>query len=324
MSSPSIPRLTLWLAAVALLTSIAGAAYTFWINPEVRFWKGAAQRKLEWCEKMRVKHGRVIGVVGGSSTTFGIDAALIEKKHGLPVANLGLHAGTGPEAIIGFGLAALEKGDTLIVSLEPGILTGPLSDPPNLGTQIAYALGLPEMIRWDRSQPEPMLPRELSRLQPGGENLITMLGKLFLGLPLYRYDLSNSLPGGLLITDERRDFDTQIHPDCAPPQIDLSEEARAFLARLREECSARGIQVAYLLPWVYSPPEKAEPLRQAHNQFLNQVEQILPVLREAKAGVHEIREDFADTNMHLTAEAAAIRSKILGVQVDISCKNGKL
>ena len=310
-----IPRLTLWLAAFALLTSLAGAAYTLWINPEVRFWKGAAQRKLDWCEKMRAKHGYVIGVVGGSSTTFGIDAASIEKKHGLPVANLGLHAGAGPEAIVGFGLAALKKGDTLIVSLEPGLLTGPLSDPPNLGTQIAYALGAPEMIRWDSSQPRPVFLRELTRLQPGGDNLITMAGKLLFGMPLYRYDLSNSLAGGLQITDERRDFETHDNPDSAAPQIDLSEEARAFLTRLRDECATRGIHVAYLLPWVYSPPEKAEPLRQAHKRFLSQVEQILPGLQDDQLGVHEVREDFADTNMHLTAKGAVEKSHNLANKI---------
>lgn len=67
------------LATVAILTSILGLSYTFWINPEIQFWKGAAQKKLAWCAKMRAKHGYVIGVVGGSSTTFGIDAAWIEK-----------------------------------------------------------------------------------------------------------------------------------------------------------------------------------------------------------------------------------------------------
>lgn len=311
MHSPGIPRLALWLASIALLTSLAGAAYTLWINPEVRFWKGAAQRKLDWCEKMRAKHGRVIGVVGGSSTTFAIDAASIEKNHGLPVANLGLHAGAGAEAIVGFGLAALQSGDTLIVSLEPGLLTGPIADAPNLGTQIAYALGLPEMIRWDSAHPGPKLPAELTRLQPGSDNLITMAGKILLGMPLYRYDPSNSLPGGLQVTDERRDFKTQDYTDASPPQIDLSEDARAFLTRLREECAERGIQVAYLLPWVYSPPQNAGSLRQAHNRFLNQVEQILPVLREEQYGVHEVRDDFADTSLHLTSTGSEKRTQKL-------------
>ena len=51
--------------------------------------------------------------------------------------------------------------------------------------------------------------------------------------------------------------------------------------------------------------------REIHSRFLDQVEQILPVLRENKRGIHEIRNDFADTAMHLTAEGATKRPEVL-------------
>ena len=74
---------------------------------------------------------------------------------------------------------------------------------------------------------------------------------------------------------------------------------------------SRGIKVFYILPWVYSHPNQASRAREIHSRFLDQVEQILPVLREDKRGIHEIRDDFADTAMHLTAGGARKRSEVL-------------
>jgi hypothetical protein len=79
-----MPRLTLTLLAIALLAAIAGATYVLRFNPEMDFWRQAAERKLAWADQMRRTHGRVIGVVGGSTTTFGVDAGLMEKEAGLP------------------------------------------------------------------------------------------------------------------------------------------------------------------------------------------------------------------------------------------------
>jgi len=94
-----MPRLTLLLLIVALLAAAAGATYALRLNPEMDFWKEAADRKLAWVHEVRAKHGYVIGVIGGSTTTFGIDAETLEREHGLPVANLGLHAGMGSQLL---------------------------------------------------------------------------------------------------------------------------------------------------------------------------------------------------------------------------------
>ena len=81
--------------------------------------------------------------------------------------------------------------------------------------------------------------------------------------------------------------------------------------KLKKTADARGIKVLYVLPWVYSHPNQACQAREIHSRFLDQVEQFLPVLREDKRGIHEIRDDFADTSMHLTAEGATKRSEVL-------------
>ena len=306
-----IPRLALLLIALAILTGIAGACYTLWINPEIHFWKGAAQKKLEWCEKMRSKHGYVIGVVGGSSTTFGIDAAWIEKNHALPVANLGLGAGAGADACAGFGLAALKQGDTLIASVEPGLLTNDAKTTTAMGTQLAYAFGIPQMLDWDNKRQLHEQASDIFTLQPGGRNLVTMTGKLLFRMPLYRYDLKDAHPGGLQVTQERRPFDQNSITDQEPAEMPLSTSGRKFLEKLKKTADARGIKVFYVLPWVYSHPNQASQSREIHSRFLDQVDQILHVLREDNNGIHEIRDDFADTEMHLTAEGAKKRSEVL-------------
>lgn len=306
-----IPRLAVLLIVLAILTGIAGAAYTLWVNPEIQFWKGAAQKKLDWCEKIRAKHGYVIGVVGGSSTTFGVDAAWIENNYALPVANLGLVAGAGADACAGFGLAALQRGDTLIASLEPGLLMDDEGTTTAMGTQLAYAFGLPRMVDWDNKRPLYEQATDIFSLQPGGRNLVTMAGKLLFRMPLYRYDLKDTQSGGLQVTDERRPFDQILVTDQKPAEMSLSASGRKFLEKLKRIADARGIKVFYLLPWAYSHPNQASQARKINARFLDQVEQILPVLREGNIGIHEIRNEFADTAMHLTAQGALKRSEIL-------------
>lgn len=246
-----MPRLTLLLLAVALLAVAVGATYVLHFNPEMDFWKQAAERKLAWIDQMRREHGRVIGVVGGSTTTFGIDAASIEEETGLPVANLGLHAGMGPDVCAGFGFAALEKGDTLIISLEPSMLVED-SEPQPLGARFAVALGRPELREWGRPPSAASKLAMAAQLQPGGYHVVTMLGKLALGKPLYRYSIEDARAGGLQVTAERRKFTDAMDFSAALGRPEVSPSGRELLNRIKREADRRGIRVAYLLPWAYT------------------------------------------------------------------------
>ena len=84
-----------------------------------------------------------------------------------------------------------------------------------------------------------------------------------------------------------------------------------MLERIRNEAARRGIRVAYVIPWAYWPEESAVARRAANEDFLRQIQEILPVLREPNLGVHSVLADFADSGQHLTAEAAAARSRVL-------------
>lgn len=310
MSPAKLPRLGLLLVAVALLAGLAGATYVFRFNPEMSFWTQAAERKLDWAEGMRQKYGFVIGAVGGSTTTFGIDAQLMDQEAALPVANLGLHAGMGPDVCVGFGFAALQRGDTLLLCLEPSMLTEEVHPMP-LGSRLAWALGKPELLAWDR--PPTWLTRLslLTQMQPGGYHVVTMLGKLAVQEPLYRYNIKDTRPGGLQVTEDRRNFVASMDLSAGPRLAPLSESGLALLERVRDEANRRGIHVAYALPWAYWPADSADLRRAANAEFLLQIEDIMPVLREPNMGVHTVLDDFADSGQHLTEEAAKARSRVL-------------
>lgn len=60
-----------------------------------------------------------IVVAGGSSALFGIDAEQATKSLGMPVLNFGLHAGLRLEKILQEVAHVLERGDFLVLALEP-------------------------------------------------------------------------------------------------------------------------------------------------------------------------------------------------------------
>jgi hypothetical protein len=305
------PRLTLILLIAALGAWGAGALYTWFVDPEMKFWTAVTRQKLDWVESMRAKHGYVIGVVGGSTTTFGIDAEHIEREHGLPVANLGLHVGMGFEALVGFGLSSLREGDTLILSLEPGILTDEHAEISKLGSKLSLLLGKREMITLNEDIQ--MLPifKALAAAPPGGYHVITMLGKLAMREPPYRYSIDNLRPGGLQTTDERRNFTASMDFTNPTESKPISKTGIELLRTVRLAAERKGINVAYALPWSYWPAQKANERRAANKSFLRSLEDHIPILVDPYMGVHTELKDFSDSGQHLTRESAAKRSAVL-------------
>lgn len=304
------PRLALLILVTALVAWLTGALYTWFVDPEMKFWTAAAKQKLNWVETMREKHGHVIGVVGGSTTTFGIDADYIEKAHGLPVANLGLHFGMGP-ACIGFGLSALREGDVLILSLEPAMLTAKDTDITPLGSKLSSLLGRPEINSWVDGRPLLTAVQNLGFLRPGGYHAATMVGKLALGKPLYRYSIENLQPGGLQVTRDKIVASSNIELAGEPDGAALSSAGNALLEQAKSEAAKRGLELLFLMPVAYSPPEKAEQRRRANEQLLQDISKTVAVLWEPSLGVNETIEYFSDSWQHLTPEGARVRSRLL-------------
>jgi hypothetical protein len=304
--SQSIPWLTVSLGLAAAVTWVLGACYTIWLNPEMAFYREGHRVKQQWIAKLEREQGRKIAVVGGSSCATSIDARHMLNESQLPVVNLGLAAQMGAKVLTRYGLQALHPGDTLILNLEPWLLTTPLHLEPH-GIQFCFAVGEPEVLResaWVN------WPSMWADLRPGSHHLCTLAGKLLLGRELYRYHSTDWRPGGWQEVDFRRSL-----APVTPSPLKLSPDGQIFLAHIRDCCRKRGARVALTLPWLYFSSDVEIVARREHLRFLAQVSDFMPVLKEPSAGVHTAGSHFSDYVLHLTAEGARLRSAELAQRI---------
>lgn len=287
------------LLMAAVLAWSVGALYTLRWNPEVRFFRGVHEAKRAWATGLSPSN-RVL-VVGGSGCMTSIDPVRMREAHGLNVLNLGLGAGAGAKFLGRYAMDWARPGDRLILSIEPGLLTGPI-EWKSLGVQLAAANGTWHL--WDEGRWE--WPSRLLGLRPGGQHLFTLLGKALLRQPWYRYGIDEIRPGGWHEVAARRDVASP-----GPGPVALSPEARAWLAELKTECDRKGVILAYAIPWFYGSEEDRPVMVEAHRQFLDDVGRLVPVLPDPSMGVNTRREDYADSTVHPTGEAARRRTDAL-------------
>jgi hypothetical protein len=284
---------------VAIATWAISAAYTLRLNPEMAFFRHAHELKREWFGELSRAHTNKIVIFGGSSCLTSIEPRRLRERHNLFAANEGLGAGMGARVLTRYALESLREGDTLIVALEPDLLAGPIELEP-LGVQFALATGQPELLRGSALV---NWPSALAHLRPGSYHAFTLLGKILLRQPLYRYARSELAEGGWHNVAARRDLGT---PEVRT--LTLSPAGREWLRTIRDECAQRHGRVAVTMPWRFCVPANLRATQRANLSFLREVAELLPVLREPSMGAHAVREHFADTDMHPIADAAALRT----------------
>lgn len=309
-SESRLPAQAARLLLLAVLTWAGGAFYTLRLNPEVRYFAGTDRIKRAWAQKMTVEHGAKTVLCGGSSCEFSLDGQRLLELHGLPAVNLGRGAGFGASVLVQAALPEVRPGDTLVLALEPGLLTEPL-EPPALGVQISFALGHPEWavaptvgtsaVSW---------PSALLALRPGAYHAFTLVGKVLTRRPLYRYRLEDMRPSGFNQTAVRL-------PITGPAGHTgrLVPEAHRLLAELRQWCQTNQVRLVYSLPWSYTPPAAVTGYQRLNAQFLLQMMDYMPVLRDERLGACTALEWFADTGYHLNAEGSARRTDELAEQL---------
>jgi hypothetical protein len=301
-------------AAILLLTAVTAwgvcVFYTLWLNPEISDAVQGAMIKNHWAERMTLEHGAKILVYGGSSCEFSIDGERMLNRFNLPTVNYGRSAGMGAMVLTESVLDHLRPGDTLIVALEPGLLTDPL-DPPTLGVQFSFAMHHPGWVVHPRfNVPSLNWFQGLAALRPGGYHTFTLLGKIASGQPLMRYQVSDYRPSGWEQTKVRLKING---PAGHGPR--LSGDARALLYGLRVWCEQRNVRVAYSLPWSYTPLDKETSFQMGNIDFLLQVNEFIPVLKDTHLGADTDVEHFSDTVWHLNGTASALRTDELGEQI---------
>src|SRR5687767_13111862 len=114
------------LLLLVTLASWAGSAfYSVYLNPEVFHYSQGAAIKNKWADELTRKYDRKTLIFGGSATEFSIDGERMVLAHNLPTVNCGRAAGMGAGVLTESVLQQVRAGDTLIVSLEPALLTKP-------------------------------------------------------------------------------------------------------------------------------------------------------------------------------------------------------
>ncbi len=300
--SDRLPRLALAALGAVLVGWLLAGLYTLFLNPEVSFFKHAYEVKRNWSRTLARDDQPKIVIYGGSSCGTSVNAARLLTNHNLRVVNMGLGAGFGADVLTQIALAELAPGDTLIVALEPALLCDE-GRPQTLGVQWSFAAGHPEFALHAGAS----LPSALLSLRPGAYHCFTLLGKLLLGQPLSLYGKSEIQADGWHAVAARRDL-----PEPTIQPLALSPFGRDLLRRIQAHCAARNIRVAYSLPWMYVPPDKEAEARANFLNILAQISAIIPVLNDPALGTHTVKDDFADTVLHLRPEPANRRTDEIG------------
>ena len=312
-----ISRSSRWLPVRAMMLLATAAAiwavcilYAVKFNPGIQYNLQGAEIKNRWADRMTREHGPKILVFGGSSCAFSIDGERMLDRFGLPTVNYGRGAGMGAAILTESVLEHVRPGDTLIVALEPGLLTDPL-DQLSEGVQFSFAMHHPDWVL------HPVLGvgranwfEALNTLRPGGEHVFTLLGKLAGHKPLMRYSAADFRPSGFEQTAVRVNISGP--PGHGPG---LSPDAVELLRNLRAWCDRRNVRVAYSLPWAYAPPEEERAFQRSNIRILLDIGQFLPVLKDANLGANTNLDFFADTAWHLTQPGSEARTDRLGEEI---------
>ena len=302
-SSASIPTFAVLLLAVALAALGLSAFYTLRLNAELNYFLAADRLQSAWAEKMTRDAGAKLVIYGGSSCLFGIDAERLLHTHQMPAVNLGRGAGMGASVLTLAALQHTRPGDTLVAALEPSLLNGSL-EPPSLGVQFSVVAGHTEWVRHPAVGTNVVVVA-LSLAEPPSWRLscidrVGQAGRRQAGFPLLR---QRHAPRRF-----RPDSGAAADQGPSPHSGVVSEDARSFLAALRDWSREHHVRVAYTLPWSFSPPDRAKAYQRLNAGLLFSIAEFLPVLRDPRLGAYTVREHFADTELHLTAEGADLRT----------------
>lgn len=298
------------LGLVAFLAWAAAAFYSLRLNPEIRFYLGLSGIQQAWADHLRSATGSQFILIGGSSALFSVMPERAWGQDRVPLVNFGLAAAIEPQVMVLRGLGQAQSGDTLLLGMEPALLTGG-GKPGGLGIQYSLAMAKPGWIC------DPQLGisamswgSALLGLRPGGYHMVTLAGKLLLRMPLYRYQLQDVSQGGWVRT-EVRDFEDNA-PGHGP---ELSAWSVGMLGALMQQAKERQIQLVYVLPWAYCPLRQAGKFRQENIRFLLQIEEFMPVLLDPRLGAIHDKGLFADSSWHLNREGSKQRTDELAAQL---------
>ena len=313
---------------LALILACTAAAYAlaFGIavpgNPELKFWRAVDQSRDREIAAVRQADPTpsLLLFTGGSSCAFSIDPEIIEQTCGRPTFNLGLPVAAGAKFLLHQALAKARSGDTLVVCLEPDLLTYPEAfKPSTLSFGLATLAGDPSGAVGGSSFDQDLDFRDCLNLsRPGPSHLATLIGKSAAGKEIYRYGIDDLRYRGRVETPDREPDLPRIGPKSSDQ---LTPAARELLTTFRDAADRKGVRIAYSMPWVLTAADAATTNRAVNRRILDAIDPILPVLDDGWLGVSTDPAHFSDSGLHLTAEGARLRSSGLAKALDLWLKS---
>jgi hypothetical protein len=284
---------------------LASVVYLFTLDTPLEYLMRETNEQDRWSQHFKTVQGPRLIVTGGSSCTFSIDGGMATEQFHVPVINGGLEAGIGTYGVFLLSSRLTEPGDTLVLAIEPPLLLSSLDYTQDtlqfMIRRLEWGLLLQAKEVTGRAVP---LDRLFFSPRPGLENFAAFLGRLVTHTP-FRYENAKIRPGGLMVTDIRY----PLSEDGYTPG--LSPVNRDVLLHFRDWASHRGVRIVYSIPWYYLAKERARDQQRINARFVAILSEIVPVVREEEFGVRTDRSLFADTNWHLTEEAAQARTSEL-------------
>lgn len=309
MSSSTSPSKYLFATLIGSLvvSFLAGAAFTLWINPEIQFWKEAYSVKIAHAKELDATGKPKVVFFGGSSCAFQIIPEILEREFNIPSVNMGMHAGMGARVITALALQVVKPGDTLIMNMEPGLLAREDKITP-LGLQFIVATGNINTLRSLSSSATITFLDMVLSLRPGLQNIVTMTGKLLIGSPLYRYSKKDIQKGGFLTTNVKGAKAIEVKKAV---DIELPPDSETFLREFSFLTSSNHIAAYYLLPWSCTSTLSLNRARKSYQTFATEVGKFIPQIKDGFDGADDHEEEFADTANHTKRAGAKRRTEIV-------------
>lgn len=306
--------------SLAIMLSPAPVAAEYWVREMI-----VIKRSLV---KEYAGHKKII-IASGSSGLFGIDAKQLSKDLKIPVINFGLHAGLPLKTILNEASFGAEKGDIVILPLEPNYYYENGLTAWQIRNEMAWDkpkwinLSIFEKLRaigmlgptfmWDL-----VCARYDERFNPKAieERLVALDDQAILAkfktrsIPTsFSYSAFNLDSFGDM---ERNDGTEYIgFPPRADIGIEFNPDNWALLESFVNKMRNKDIRVYFAnAPWVQIPDLDKGKVEATSDIFNNQLSRLAPVL-DSRSQLLFGRNLFFNTSLHLNSEGREIRTKLL-------------
>lgn len=301
------------LLAVAVCTYLLSLFYVLFVSPPSLEQRAVRQLKRRYAAELDRGGVPKVVFVGGSSTTYGVMPSAIKEDSGISAVNAGLNAGMGSGFLMLWGLFLCNPGDTMVLMIEPGLLSDPYSQPMShsiaeVELPLKYWTLKKKFVNGNLWKARP----RFGAIKTSGEGLTGMLGLMCRGRGYPYYWTKYMAEDGFLSMPLKVAPPTPETLDhIRSARLDLSEDGLRALAWISTYCQENSIRVCYVFPKVLVDPDAIELYNVRAQRLAESISRHILVLGPLDCATSDGRL-FYDSTCHLNADAAQGFSVDLG------------